>query len=164
MSTPEQPNQPPAYTPPPAPPSAPAYQGAPTPPVAPAAPAAPGYGAPTAPAAPGYAAPGAPAYAAPYGAAPEAVPGRGLAIAGIILAFFAPLVGLILSLVARSKLKKAGAPTGLATAGFWIGLALTIIGLIVGIITIVVFANLFSMCAQLGPGVWEVDGTTYTCS
>lgn len=160
MSTPEQPNQPPAYTPPPAPPSAPAYQGTPTPP------AAPGYGAPAAPAAPGYAAPGAPAYAAPsapYGAAPEVVPGKGLAIAGIILAFVAPLIGLILSLVARSKLKKAGAPTSLATAGFWIGLALTIIGLIVGIILVVVFANLFSMCAQLGPGVWEVDGTTYTC-
>lgn len=156
MSTPDQPNQPPAYTPPPAAPAAPAYQGAPTPP------ATPGYGAPTPPAAPGYTAPSAPAYA-PYGAAPETVPGKGLAIAGLILAFVAPLVGLILSLVAKSKLKKAGAPTSLATAGFWIGLALTIIGLIVGIIMIVVFANLFSMCAQLGPGVWEVDGATYTC-
>jgi len=152
MSTPDQPNQPPAYTPPPAAPAAPPYQSAPTPP---AAPTAPGYAAPAAPA---YAAPG-----APYGAAPEPVPGRGLAIAGLILAFVAPLVGLILSLVAKSKLKKAGAPTSLATAGFWIGLALTIIGIIVGIILIVVFANLFSMCAQLGSGVWEVDGATYTC-
>lgn len=132
MSTPDQPNQPPAYSPPPATPAAPLPNA--------------------------YAAPG-----TPYGAVPEAVPGKGLAIAGLILAFVAPIVGLILSLVARSKLKKAGAPTSLATAGFWIGLALTIIGIIVGIILIVVFANLFSMCAQLGSGVWEVDGATYTC-
>lgn len=144
MTTPDPQYQPPAYTPP--------AQSAPPA----AAPSAPGYATP---AAPGYAAPAAPGYAAP--AAP--VPGKGLAIAGLILAIVFPLIGMIISLVARSKLKKAGAPTTLATAGFWIGLALTVIGIIVSIIIGVTFANLFSICEQLGSGVWNVDGVTYTC-
>jgi hypothetical protein len=135
MSTPDQQNQPPAYTPPPADPAAPSYQ--------------------TPPAAPGYAGPAYPA--------PETVPGKGLAIAGLILAFVAPIVGLILSLVAKSKLKKAGAPTGLATAGFWIGLALTILWIIGIALSVFLFASLFNVCEQLGPGVWDVNGTTYTC-
>ncbi|MFT4156488.1 MAG: DUF4190 domain-containing protein [Microbacterium sp.] len=139
MSTPDPQNQPPTYSPPPAGPTG--YQ---------APPATPGYAAPAAPAAPAY-------------VAPENVPGKGLAIAGLILAFVAPLIGLILSLVARSKLRKAGAPTGLATAGFWLGLVFTIIGAIVLFSFIALFANIFAMCAELGPGVWEINGTTYTC-
>ena len=143
MSTPDPQNPQPAYTPPPAP-------G--------------GY-----PAAPDYSATqGAGAYPGQGGAYPAAaqgdVPGRTLSIVGLVFAFLVPLLGFILSLVARSKLKKAGAPTGLATAGFWIGLILFIletIGLIVGI---VLFSSIFSVCNELGAGVWQVSGVTYTCS
>ena len=188
MSTPDEQNQPPAYTPPPAAPEtappAPGYQAPPAPAAptappyttpaapgpaapayaAPAAQPAPGYATPAAPPAPGYAAPGYVAPAAPgYAPAPASVPGRGLAIAGLILAFVAPIVGLILSLVAKSKLKKSGAPTSMATAGFWIGLALTILWIIGIIIAVISFAALFSICDQLGSGVWDVDGVTYTC-
>lgn len=153
MSTPDPQNQPPSSTPPPA-----QDGGFPAPP----APGPAGYAAPAAPAAPGYSAPGYPA--APQGyPATAPVPGRTLSIVGLILAFILPLVGMILSLVARSKLKKAGAPTGLATAGFWVGLILTIVEIIGFIVIVMLFSSLFSMCSDLGPGVWDVNGVTYTC-
>ena len=137
-------------------------------------------GVPPTPENPGYAPPayGAPAHnpqaaygastpqgypAAPGYAAPAPVPGKGLAIAGLILAIVAPLVGFILSIVARSKLKKAGAPTGMATAGIVIGAILTVVWIIIigfGVAAIIAVA---SMCGQLGPGVWESGGVTYTC-
>ncbi|ALX66449.1 DUF4190 domain-containing protein [Microbacterium sp. XT11] len=113
--------------------------------------------------APQYAPPAQPGAAAAYGAPAEPVPGRGLAIAGFILAIVAPLVGLILSIVARVKLKKAGAPTGLATAGIVIGAILTVFWIIVGVVAILGIVALASMCAELGSGVWEVNGVTYTC-
>ena len=91
-------------------------------------------------------------------------PSRGLAIAGLILAVVAPLIGLIVSLVAASKLRRAGAPKGLAVAGIVVGAALTVIGIVVGVLVGVTFSNLLALCAELGPGVWDVDGVTYTCS
>ncbi|GAB3600266.1 DUF4190 domain-containing protein [Microbacterium tumbae] len=129
----------------------------------PAAPPASGYPAdPTPPAAPGY-----PAAPQPYpvgGSAPAPVPGRGLAIAGLVLAFLVAPVGLIISIVAAVKLGKAGAPKGLAIAGIIVGAVITLLW-IVGIIGLVaLFGSLFAMCDQLGPGVWDVNGVTYTCS
>ena len=44
-------------------------------------------------------------------------PGKGLAIAGIVLAFFISLVGLILSIIAKKKSKAAGFHNTLATVG-----------------------------------------------
>lgn len=90
-------------------------------------------------------------------------PGRGLAIAGAVLAVVAPLIGLIISLVAAAKLRRAGAPKGLAVAGIVIGAVLTVAGIVVGIVVGVTFSNLLALCAELGPGVWDVDGVTYTC-
>ncbi|WP_435743145.1 DUF4190 domain-containing protein [Microbacterium sp. PMB16] len=98
-----------------------------------------------------------------YAPAPPAPPGRTLAIVGLVLAFLVSPVGLILSIVAAVKLGKAGAPKGLAIAGIIVGAVITIIWVIVIILMITVFAGLFAMCTELGAGVWEVDGVTYTC-
>ncbi len=96
----------------------------------------------------------------PYAAAP----GQGLAVAGLVLAFVLAPLGLILSIVAAVRLGKAGAPRGLAIAGIAVGAVITVIWIIGIIVLVSVFANLFSMCADLGPGVWQVGGVTYTCS
>lgn len=99
---------------------------------------------------------------APAPVAPPA-PGKGLAITGLVLAFLLPPIGLILSIVAGVKLKKAAAPKGMAVAGIIVGALFTVLEIIVVIAMISVFSSLFSMCTELGPGVWEVSGTTYTC-
>lgn len=58
---------------------------------------------------------------APTGVPPQAPsgedPGKGLAIAGVVLAFFFSLLGLILSFVAKKKSKAAGFNNTLATIG-----------------------------------------------
>lgn len=101
---------------------------------------------------------------APQGARPERpVPGRGLAVAGLILAFVVPLIGLILSIVAAVRLGRRGAPRGVAVAGVVIGGILTVVGVVVGVVAAVTISNLLTLCAELGPGVWDVDGVTYTC-
>lgn len=74
----------------------------PTPPVAPQPPASDAYGQP------------APQAAAPY---QQNDPGQGLAIAGVVSAFFMPLVGLILSIVAKNRSKAVGIHNSLAKAG-----------------------------------------------
>jgi hypothetical protein len=135
----------------------------------PAAPAAPPAGAPDAPpawdatpgAAPaaGYPAPAAPAYPQPE----PTPPGRVLSIVGLVLAFLAAPIGLILSIVAAVKLGKAGQPKGLAIAGIIVGAILTIVGIIGIILFATVIAGVIGMCAELGSGVWEVNGVTYTC-
>jgi len=131
-----------------------------TPPAAPPAPptAAPAWeSAPTA--APAYPAPTAPAYPQPE----PTPPGRVLSIVGLVLAFLAAPIGLILSIVAAVKLGKTGQPKGLAIAGIIIGAILTILGIIWIILSVTVFAAIFGTCAELGAGVWEVNGVTYTC-
>ncbi|WP_157009001.1 DUF4190 domain-containing protein [Agromyces laixinhei] len=109
------------------------------------------------------------ATAAEYAAAPAApvVPGKGLGIAGLILAIFLPLIGLIVSIIAKSKSKKAGVKNTPATAGIIVGAILTVVGVTVMIVIIAVSASLVGglaeVCSELGTGVWEVDGVTYTC-
>ena len=71
-----------------------------------------------------------------------------LAIVGLILAIFVPLVGVILGFVARSQIKRTGEKgAGLALAAIIVGFALIVLGIIVGIVTAVAAANM---------------GTTYT--
>ena len=170
MTNPEQPGSvpgspvPPADAAPPAgsvPPAPAAPQGqpaypAPQTPAPGAADPAGGYTAPAAgyPAAPGYAP--APAYPAP-------VPGRGLAIVGFVLAFLLPLIGMIISIVATVKLRRAGAPSGLAISGIIIGAILTIVWIVVGFLLIAGLLAYASVCAQYGPGVWQGNGLTITC-
>jgi len=98
--------------------------------------------------------------------APAAAPsdGKTLGIVGLILAFVFALAGLIVSLIARSQSKKAGVPNGPATAGIIISI-LALVGYIILFVVLGVTAgSLVSACAELGPGVHEVNGVTYTCS
>ncbi|MCE0508659.1 hypothetical protein V8Z69_01480 [Microbacterium aurugineum] len=118
----------------------------------------PGSGAPAAPGG-GYPAAPAPAYSQPT----PTPPGRVLSIVGLVLAFLMAPVGLVISIVAAVKLGKAGQPKGLAIAGIIVGAIITILEIVAIILVVTVFAGLIGMCADLGPGVWEVGGVTYTC-
>ncbi len=104
---------------------------------------------------------------APVQTAPETFPGKGLGIAGLILAIFIPLVGLILSIIAKSQSKKAGYKNGPATAGIWISIILMVLGIIIGVVVAMTLGsavgNVAAICSELGEGVWEVEGVTYTC-
>lgn len=102
-----------------------------------------------------------------YAAAPAVNPGAGLGIAGLILAIFIPLVGLILSIVARGQSKRAGFTNGPATAGIVISILLMVVGIIIGIVVAVsgaaLFGNLAQVCQAYGTGTWDIGGVTYTC-
>ena len=103
--------------------------------------------------------------AAPVPAAPATVPGKTLGIVSIILTIplGLSLVGLILGIVARGQSKKAGFSNTPATVGIVLGI-LGLIGTIIAIIVIVGgAAALAGQCADLGSGVHEVGGVTYTC-
>ena len=107
----------PPFPEPPAPDSSNPVTPPPTaPPDPPAAPPTWDAGPGAAPAA-GYAAHAAPAYPQPE----PSPPGRVLSIVGLVLAFVAAPIGLILSIVAAVKLGKAGQPKGLAIAGIVVG-------------------------------------------
>ncbi|WP_149084624.1 hypothetical protein [Microbacterium sp. 1S1] len=86
-----------------------------------------------------------------------------LSIIGLVLAFLLPPVGLILSIIALVQLGKARAPRGLAIAGIVVGAILTILAIIGIILLVTVLAGVIGMCAELGPGVWDVGGVTYRC-
>lgn len=103
---------------------------------------------------------------APHPAPAPTVPGRTLGIVGFALSFFALLniAGLILSIVALVKSKRAGVGNGFAVAGIVIagaGIAFTLLILALIVPPLVDAAQ---MCAQLGDGVHEVGPTTYTCT
>ena len=95
-----------------------------------------------------------------------AAPGKTLGVVGLILSFFGPvsLIGLILSIVARSQSKKAGVSNTPATVGIVIGLIVLVISIISIIVLGISAAALVAQCADLGPGVHDVNGVTVTCS
>jgi len=97
--------------------------------------------------------------------APVGNEGKTLGIVGLILSFFSGPIGLIVSAIARSQSKKAGLKNGPATAGIVIGL-LSTIGIVIAIIAGIAGGSaLLAQCADLGPGVHELDnGVTVTCS
>ena len=95
--------------------------------------------------------------------APAVVPGKTLGIVGLVLAFVAAPIGFIISLVARSQSKKAGVANTPATAGIIIGLIITLLYVILIIVSIVGASALLAQCADLGPGVHDVNGVTVTC-
>jgi hypothetical protein len=86
-----------------------------------------------------------------------------LSIVGLVLAFVAAPIGLILSIVAAVQLGKAGAPKGLAIAGIIVGAVITLLWIIGIILFATVIGGVVGTCAELGPGTWEVDGVTYSC-
>ncbi|MCU1411622.1 MAG: hypothetical protein JWR04_2329 [Rhodoglobus sp.] len=100
--------------------------------------------------------------ATPAPAAPATVPGKTLGIVGLILAFLAAPIGLILSIVAKVQSRAAGVKNGPATAGIII--SIIVIALYI-IIPIVAFGAIAAQCADLGPGVHtSEDGiSTITC-
>lgn len=106
--------------------------------------------------------------ATPAPAAPAVVPGKTLGVVALILAILPfQLIGLILGIVANGQSKKAGVKNGPAKAAIIISIILMVLGLIVGIIAAVsgaaLFGGLTDACSQLGSGVWDVNGVTYTC-
>lgn len=162
MSTPDQPDQNPQQ--PGGTPSGPPAYGAPQPGEPQQPPQAPQYGAPQAPQ---Y---GAPQAGTPSYAAPGQDPGKTMGIVGLVLSFLGCLsiVGLILSIVAFNKSKKAGYKNGLALAGIIVGaivLVLTIIGSIVFFSTVgAVTQEVLDACSGVPSGtVVEVRGEPVTC-
>jgi hypothetical protein len=93
--------------------------------------------------------------------------GKTLGIVGVVLAILLPLIGLIVSIVARGQSKRAGVSNTPATAGIVISIILIVLGIIFAIIFAVagasIFGNLAQICATYGPGVHEIGGVTYTC-
>ena len=101
---------------------------------------------------------------APGPAPAPSVPGKTLGIVGLVLAFLAPLIGLILSIVAANQSKKAGVKNTPATVGIVLSIIFLVIGLIIAIAVGVGGASLFGMCAGLEPGVYTLEnGGTLTC-
>ncbi|WP_159616541.1 DUF4190 domain-containing protein [Arthrobacter zhaoguopingii] len=90
-------------------------------------------------------------------------PGRSLGIAGFVLSILGPLsvIGLILSIIAFLQSRRAGMRNGFALAGTIIGAALTVAG--VTLLTVGI-TSLIQTCAELGNGVHERTGITYTCN
>ena len=103
-------------------------------------------------------------YQQPYGAGPAEDPGRTLGIIGLVLSFFTAVIGLIISIVALRKSKKAGFKNTPALIGIIVGVLSTVVALIIGIVSVIAVTAVLSQCAELGPGVHEVNGTTITCS
>ena len=95
---------------------------------------------------------------------PEAVdPGKTLGVVGLVLAFVASFVGLIISIIALRKSKKAGFKNGIALAGVIVGVVTTIGSLIAAGVLIYATTTVLDKCAELGSGTHQVDGVTVTC-
>lgn len=80
-----------------------------------------------------------------YSVAPAVVPGKTLGIVGLVLAFLAPLIGLILSIVARSQSSRVGAKNTPATVGIILSIVFIVVYVI---IVIVVVVGLAAACSS----------------
>ncbi len=118
-----------------------------------------------------YGAPQAPQYGqAPGTSSPGENPGKTMGIIGLVLSFLGCLsvVGIILSIVALNRSKKAGYGNGVAVAGIVVG-AIVLIGTIVGSILLFGFVGevgqeLVDACEGLPAGtVVEIRGESVTC-
>jgi len=106
----------------------------------------------------------APAYSG--GAAPsgDATAGKTLGIVGLILAFLAPPIGLILSIVALVQSKNAGVKNTLAKVGLILSIVFIVLAIIATIAGIAIGASAISeVCGELGSGTHTSGGTTITC-
>jgi len=92
-------------------------------------------------------------------------PGKNLGIAGLVLTFLVAPIGLILSIMALVKSKRAGFKNGLAVAGIVLSAIFTIISVVILIVVVPLAADLFNQCRDLGPGNHLLDnGITLTCN
>ena len=133
-----------------------------------------------------------PAPAPAPGAAPVS-DGKTLGIVGLVLAFVAPLIGLIVSIIARNQSKAAGVENTPAKVGLILSIIFLILGTIFLILYFAFFATMFAAgglisiigiiitaiivglsiagavallgaCAEAGPGIHTLDnGGTLTC-
>ncbi|GAA2177629.1 hypothetical protein GCM10009784_29090 [Arthrobacter parietis] len=122
-----------------------------------------GYG--QAPASP-YGTPG--GYGGGYGQ-PTENPGKTLGIVGLVCSIIWPIsiVGLIISIVAMVKSRKAGMGNGFALAGIIIGAIGVITGIIavIGLIALIPFSQeVVEFCQSAGPGIQEFQGQQIDCS
>ncbi|MFC7619867.1 hypothetical protein [Microlunatus sp. GCM10028923] len=96
-----------------------------------------------------------------YAAQPPAKdPAMVMGIVGLILAFFCAIVGLVISIIAFLKSRKAGFTNIPALIGIIVGILATV-GWSIGGVNL---GNVVAKCGELGPGVHQVDGVTFTCS
>ena len=95
--------------------------------------------------------------------APAAVPGKTLGVVAAVLAFVSSPIGLLLGLVAKSQSKKAGVSNTPATVAIVVGLIGTIILAILIGVSVAGAGALFGQCADLGPGVHDLNGVSLTC-
>lgn len=110
---------------------------------------------------------------APYGSAPgpypvaaQPAPSAALAIVGLVTAAIpcTALVGLVISIVVLVRGRRGGVPgRGLAVAGVIVGALWLVAGIVALALGAFGIAGLVDTCAELGDGVHEVDGVTYTC-
>jgi quinol-cytochrome oxidoreductase complex cytochrome b subunit len=90
-----------------------------------------------------------------YPAAPAPVPGKTLGIVGLIVAFFFPLIGLILSIVARSQSKRVGVPNTQATVGIVLGIVFIVLYIVGAILVVSLFV------AACSTGAATCTGSSY---
>jgi hypothetical protein len=107
-------------------------------------------------------------YGGGYGQ-PAENPGKTLGIVGLICAIIWPIsiVGLIISIIAMVKSRKAGMGNGFALAGIIIGAIGVITGIIaiIGLIALIPFSQeVIEFCQTAGPGVQEFQGQQIDCS
>lgn len=91
-------------------------------------------------------------------------PGKTMGVVSLVLSVIGfNVIAIIVGFVGLNKSKKAGHKNGFAVAGIVIGFLslIVIIALIAG--GGALFGGLAQVCAELGEGVHEVNGVTYTC-
>ncbi|MVA75941.1 hypothetical protein GC722_07885 [Auraticoccus sp. F435] len=95
-------------------------------------------------------------------------PGRTPAVVGLVTALTCfGVVGLVISLVALRRSRRAGHPGTLAVVGVVVGGLATLVWLVVGgsalVGTLLLSDATSDVCAILGPGSHELDGRQYVC-
>jgi hypothetical protein len=91
-------------------------------------------------------------------------PGKTLGIVGLVLSFFTTLIGMIISIVALRQSRKAGFSNTPAVIGIVVGAIGTLVATVLIIVAVVALGAVAAKCSQLGPGVHQEGGVTYTCS
>ncbi|MCJ1674559.1 TMEM43 family protein [Rathayibacter sp. VKM Ac-2928] len=91
---------------------------------------------------------------------------RVVTIVGFVLAFigFLNVAGLILSLIALIRSRRAGQRNGLALAGVIIAaVGVAFIAVLLAVL-VPILVDAAQTCSRLGEGVHVVGGSTYTCT
>lgn len=161
-------------TPPPSEPNGqPAYPGTPAGQPQPTYPPQASYPAPPPSYAPQYPGGYPGAYGQPAGPGGEdpgktmGIVGLVVSIAGLFILFVAPIAGIIVSAIARSRSSRAGFSNAPALWGIIVGAVMLVLNVIFVIVIIAVIAAIANaaLCGELGPGVHEIaPGQEIVCS